>query len=115
MLKQFRAAFGDQHSVISSVALTELVHGIHRAPLGQIRARREAFIRELLDDVEVYPFIKETALLAGRIDGEQRGKGIVIPFADLLIGATALQIGYSVLTANARHFRLIPDLVVIKL
>jgi predicted nucleic acid-binding protein len=115
MLKQFRATTGDQHAVISSVGLTELIHGNYRAPTGQIRTRRQAFIRELLDDVEVYPFAKETALLAGKIDGEQRSKGIVIPFADLLIGATALEVGYSLLTGDARHFKLIPGLTVTQL
>jgi predicted nucleic acid-binding protein len=40
-------------------------------------------------------------------------KGIAVPFADLLIGATALSLGYSVLTANVRHFNLIPDLTVV--
>jgi predicted nucleic acid-binding protein len=34
---------------------------------------------------------------------------------DLLIGATALEIGYAVVTANVRHFRLIPGLNVIAL
>jgi predicted nucleic acid-binding protein len=54
-------------------------------------------------------------LLAGKIDGEQRNQGIVIPFVDLLIGATALQFGYSLLTGNARHFKLIPGLTVTRL
>lgn len=34
---------------------------------------------------------------------------------DLLIGATALEIGYAVVTANVRHFQLIPGLNVITL
>ena len=52
-------------------------------------------------------------MLAGKIDGEQQAQGVTIPFADLLIGATALSLGFSLLTANLRHFRLIPGLVVI--
>jgi predicted nucleic acid-binding protein len=40
--------------------------------------------------------------------------GVTIPFSDLLIGATALSLGFSVLTANLRHFRLIPNLDVIE-
>jgi hypothetical protein len=36
----------------------------------------------------------------------------VIPCADLLIGATALSLGYSVLTVNARRFGRIPGLSV---
>ncbi len=54
-------------------------------------------------------------MLAGRLDGEQRSRGVIIPFADLLIGATALALGYSVLTVNARHFERIPGLTVVKL
>src|SRR2546427_11183932 len=69
-----------------------------------MRARRESFLRELLADLTVYLYTKETAMLAGRIDGEQQSQGVVIPFGDLLIGATALSLGFSVLTANLRHF-----------
>ena len=58
---------------------------------------------------------KETALFAGKLDAEQQRRGVVIPFADLLIGATALVLGYSVLTVNDRHFGRIPGLSVIKL
>jgi len=115
MLMQIVAATGDQRAVLSSVGLTELVHGIYRAQTPQTRSRRDAFIRELLDAVEVYSYTKETALLAGKIDGEQQSRGIIIPFGDLLIGATALEVGYSMLTVNVRHFRLIPGLTVLQL
>ena len=114
-LKQVAAATGDQRAVLSSVGLTALVHGIHRAQSAQARSNRESFIRELLNDVEVYPYTKETALLAGKIDGEQKNQGVTVPFSDLLIGATALEVGYTMLTVNVRHFRLIPGLVVVQL
>lgn len=115
MLKGIVAATGDQRAVISSVGLTELVHGVYRAQTTEARNRRDSFIHELLNDVEVYPFTKETALLAGKIDGEQRSRGVTIPFGDLLIGATALEVGYSLLTVNVRHFRLVPGLTVVRL
>jgi len=115
MLRQIVAATGDQRTVLSSVGLTEPVHGIYRAQTAEARSRRDSFIRELLNDVEVYPYTKETALLAGKIDGEQQSRGIIIPFGDLLIGATALEVGYSMVPANVRHFRLIPGLTVAQL
>ena len=68
----------------------------------------------MLDTLDVIPFTRETGLLAGKLDGEQQSRGIIIPFADLLIGATALEIGYSILTVNTRHFRSIPGLTVIQ-
>jgi predicted nucleic acid-binding protein len=54
-------------------------------------------------------------LLAAKIDGEQQAQGITIPFGDLLVGVTALELGFSVLTVNLRHFRLIPGLIVVPL
>ena len=50
----------------------------------EIRRRRETFISELLSDLTVYPYTKETALLAGKLDGEEQSRGVVIPFSDLL-------------------------------
>ena len=105
---------GDQEAALSAIGLTELVHGIYRAQTPETRLRRESFIHELLADVTVYPYTKETALLAGKLDGEQQSRGVVIPFTDLLIGATALSLSYNVLTGNLRHFQQIPGLSVIQ-
>jgi len=106
---------GDQDAALSAVGLTVFIHGIHRAQTPQMRARRKSFLHELLADLTVYPYTKETAMLAGKIDGEQQSQGVVIPFGDLLIGATALSLGFSVLTANLRHFQKIPGLTVVQL
>lgn len=107
-------ATGDQDAALSAVGLTELIHGLYRAKTPAIRLRREAFLNELLADLTVYPYTKETAMVAGKLDGEQQSKGVVIPFGDLLIGATALLLGYSVLTINLRDFRRIPGLNVLQ-
>jgi predicted nucleic acid-binding protein len=105
---------GDQEAALSAVAVVELVHGIHRADTAERRARREAFVEDLLAAVTVYPLTTDVAKLAGKLDAEQQGRGIVIPFADLLIGATALSLRYSMLTVNARHFARVPGLPVIQ-
>jgi predicted nucleic acid-binding protein len=105
----------DQEAALSAIGLTELIHGIYRAQTAEIRVRRQSFVNELLADLTVYPYTKETALLAGKIDGEQQSLGVVIPFGDLLIGATALSLGYKVLTGNPRHFQQIPGLSVMRL
>jgi len=97
------------------VGLTELIHGVYRAQTPRARVQRESFLNKLLADLTVYPYTKATAMLAGRIDGEQRSQGAVIPFADLLIGTTALSLGFSVLTVNFRHFEKIPGLKVMSL
>ena len=115
LIGQVIAGTGDEDAALSSVGLTELAHGIYRARTAERRLRRQAFIDELLRDFLVYPYTKNTALLAAKIDGEQQAKGVTIPFDDLLIGATALELGYAVATINIRHFRLIPGLQIIQL
>jgi predicted nucleic acid-binding protein len=92
--------------------------GAHTKPLlrkARFGLSRQSFLDELLRDVTVYPYTKETAMLAGKLDGEQQSKGVVIPFGHLLIGATALSLGFSVLTDNLRHFQKIPGLSVTQL
>jgi tRNA(fMet)-specific endonuclease VapC len=106
---------GDQAAALSAVGLTELAHGIYRAQNPEIRERRQAFIDDLLRALVVYPYTTATALLAAKIDGEQQAKGVKIPFGDLLVGVTALELGFSVLTVNVRHFRIIPGLQIVQL
>ena len=106
---------GDQAAALSAVGLTELAHGIYRAQNPEIRQRRQTFIDDLLRALVVYPYTTATALLAAKIDGEQQDKGVKIPFGDLLVGVTALELGFSVLTVNVRHFRIIPGLQIVQL
>src|SRR5208282_3060153 len=92
-----------------------LTHGIYRARTDADRKRRETFVEELFQAVAVHPLTLEVARLAGRIHGEQMGQGISIDFPDLIIGATALHLGFDVVTLNVRHFQLIPGLSVVPL
>jgi len=55
------------------------------------------------------------ALRTGQLDGENQARGIRIPLSDLLIGVTALELGFSVGTVNLRHFRQVPGLSVVQL
>jgi tRNA(fMet)-specific endonuclease VapC len=97
------------------VTIVELTHGIYRAKSEADRERRQAFSEELRRDMVVHPVTVEIAELAGRIEGEQASRGANIAFEDLLIGATALHVGYEVVTLNVRHFQVIPGLSVVQL
>lgn len=100
---------------LSVVTLMELAHGAARADTPARKATRQQFIHELTTALPVHPVTVQIALLAGQIDGQNTAKGIRIALSDLLIGATALDLGYRVATANLRHFQLIPGLNVIQL
>src|SRR5579863_1541529 len=115
ILKSLRIALGEVDVALSVITIVELTHGIYRAKSDADRERRRTFAQELRRDITVHPVTVEIAELAGRIEGEQAARGINIAFEDLLIGATALQIGYQLATLNVRHFQLIPGLSVLPL
>jgi tRNA(fMet)-specific endonuclease VapC len=98
---------------LSVISVAELAHGIHRANTPERRDSRRAFLDDLKATVPVYPITAETAELVGKINAETSARGAVIPFDDLLIGATALERNYAVATHNERHFKKIPNLTVI--
>ena len=62
----------------------------------------------------MHPVRLEIARLAGRIEGQQEAMGIQFAFEDLLIGATALHLGFHVATLNLRDFQRIPGLSVVQ-
>jgi predicted nucleic acid-binding protein len=55
------------------------------------------------------------AQLAAKIDAESKRAGHVIPFPDLLIGATALHFGYAIGRRDLLHLQMIPSLTIIPL
>ena len=113
LLEQFKAKYGEVEMGLSVVTVVELTHAIQRADSEQRRQRRQAFVDELIRDLPVHPVTIEIAKLAGRVEGDQAAEGVTIAFEDLLIGATALQLGFGVVTSNVRHFERIPGLRVV--
>ena len=115
LLESVALEMGDEGIAVSVVTVLELAHGISRSDTPERRERRQRFLYELLTGIPIQPVTVPIALRAGTIDGHSQAKGVRIPLADLLIGVSALELGYSVGTANVRHFRQIPGLNVIQL
>ena len=99
--------------VLSAISVVELEHGIYRAQSPQQASQRRAYLETVFSAIPAEPFTRDIGKVAAQIDAEARMNGIVIPFADLLIGGTALYFGYAVVTSNVRHFQKIPGLNVI--
>ena len=115
LLESIALETGDEGIAVSVVTVLELAHGITRANTPERRERRQRFHDELLTGVPIQPVTVPIALRAGEIDGHSQAQGVRIPLSDLLIGASALELGYGVGTANVRDFQLIPGLNVIQL
>src|SRR5262245_49286497 len=96
LLAALQQEHGENEAVLSSITVVELEHGLHRA---QPRNRHKS------DGTISTRFSRRfrSRSSAGRwhrsrpkVDADARRVGKVIPFADLLIVATALHYGYSV-------------------
>jgi predicted nucleic acid-binding protein len=118
-VSELLAALEHQHGaseiVLSSITVIELEHGLYRAQTAEQAQKRRDYLDTVFAAIPVEPFTREMARIAAQIDAEARQAGRVIPFADLLIGATARHFGYAVGTRNLRHFQSIPNLAVIQL
>ncbi len=113
ILRRARAIHGEIDVAISAVSAVELTHGIYRAKTDADRMRRQSFVEGVFEDLIVYPLTLEIAQVAGRMEGEQAARGVSIAIEDLIIGATAIHVGFGVATLNVRHFQAIPGLNVV--
>ena len=114
ILEKINAAHGQIEIGLSVVTIAELTHGAYRSKTQAQQQRRLEFIERLSSDVPVHPVTLDVARLAGCIEGQQEALGIQFAFEDLLIGATALHLGFDVATLNLRDFQKIPGLSVIQ-
>jgi tRNA(fMet)-specific endonuclease VapC len=102
--------FDAQGLALSFISLAELYEGVFysRDP-----GKGEAGLRAFLRGVELLGLDDETTRIFGRERGRLRAQGQIISDFDLLIGATAIRHGLTILTNNRRHFELIQDLQII--
>jgi predicted nucleic acid-binding protein len=115
VLLEIEQQHGETEVILSSITVMEMEHGFFRADTPERAKRRRDYLDTVFDAIFTEPFTKEMAQLAAKIDANAKKNVTVIPFADLLIGVTALHFGFSVGTRNDRHFKMIPDLKILSL
>ena len=95
---------------ISVITVSELLHGVHRADSEKRRLGREAFVERVIELFPAYPFDLNAARIYARIWANLVKKGIALGAHDLMIGSTAVSLGFSVITTDIRDFEKIPGL-----
>ena len=100
---------------IASITASELLHGVHRAATAAQRQRRETFVERLLAVLPVFPFDLVTARIHASLWAGLASRGASVGSHDLLIGATAIALGYRVATRDRRSFGKIPGLELVVL
>jgi tRNA(fMet)-specific endonuclease VapC len=103
---------GDPH-LISVITVSELLHGVHRAPDDARRTKREAFVEYILGELETLPATAEIARIHARVWAQLEARGEAVGAHDLWIAATALAHGLPVVTANPRELKRVPGLEVL--
>jgi predicted nucleic acid-binding protein len=95
---------------ISVITVAELLHGLHRADSTKRRLKRSAYVEKIIELFPIYAFETSIARIYAELWSDLSKKGIQIGAHDLIIGSTALSLGFSVATRNMRHFERIEGL-----
>ena len=88
---------------ISVITVTELLHGVHRADTTKRRLKRSAYVEKVIELFPIYNFEITTARTYSELWADLSKKGIQIGAHDLIIGSTALSLGFSVATYHAKN------------
>lgn len=91
---------------LSVITLGEITKGVLRLPQGQRRTDLLAWLRGLDSNYagRILGVDRETVGIWGEITALAEARGRVLPVADGLIGATALQHGLKIFTRNEDDF-----------
>jgi tRNA(fMet)-specific endonuclease VapC len=92
---------------ISTIVLSELYSGAYKHPTPN---RLLSLIADLLSEVVVLDVDAACAAEFGKLNGDLLRRGIVVPYADLMIAATAKLHDLTLVTHNASDFFNIPAL-----
>ena len=95
---------------ISVITIAELLHGLHRADSTKRRLKRSAYVEKIIELFPIYAFETSIARIYAGLWSDLSKKGVQVGAHDLIIGSTALSLGFSVATYNMRHFERIEGL-----
>jgi tRNA(fMet)-specific endonuclease VapC len=95
---------GDRGIAMAAITAAELLHGVHRLRASKRKTRAEAVVETLLSSIPIIPFDLVCARAHARLGAELARRGINVGTHDLMIGATALARGLSVITSDQRSF-----------
>jgi tRNA(fMet)-specific endonuclease VapC len=89
---------------LSVISVSELLHGVHRADSNKRRLKRSAYVEKVIELFPIYPFDLTAARIYAEVWAHLLDRGIQVGAHDLMIAATAMSLGFSVASADKRHF-----------
>ena len=105
-------AHPDEEVRLAAITVAELWRSAERAAPPQ-RTRRQKFLERMLEVIEVVPYTEGAAIEHARLWATVNATGQRVGMQDLILAATALESGATVVAMNTRRFDAIPGLTVI--
>ena len=105
-------SLGDEELLVTTITLSELLHGAHRAETDVLRDKRFRFAAMLERDYCVLPFGVREARNHAALTAEMQRMGMSAGAHDMLIGAIARCHGHGVATLNVTEFARMPGMMV---
>jgi tRNA(fMet)-specific endonuclease VapC len=102
----------DEQLGLAAITAAELLMGVERANTTARRTRRAAHVEAIFQQIPIVPIDLAIARVLARLWAQLAAAGTPIGPYDLLVAATAVARGDSVLTENAQEFQRVPDLIV---
>jgi len=102
--------YADSPKSLSVISYGELVYGANKSEQVANNLAKVHRLREIFPIIDVTPSVMDCF---GDIKASLSLKGISVADFDLLIGCTAITLGYSVVTNNEKHFSKIPNLKIV--
>lgn len=102
-------SLSDQGCAVSMISLAELYEGVYGSTNP---AKNAQSLHDFLRGMSVLGIDEDTCKIFGQQRGRLRAQGTIVGDFDLLIGATGLRHGLTVLTNNRRHFERIEGLTI---
>jgi tRNA(fMet)-specific endonuclease VapC len=111
-LDSWLRAHPDDEIKIAAITVAELWRSAERAT-GPHRARRQKFLERILEVFEVVPYSERAAVQHAQLSTILESTGQRIVMQDLILAATALECGATLVTFNARRFAAVQGLTVL--
>lgn len=102
-----------ENTYISAITVTELLVGVSRANTEERRIKRSAFVEYIISSIATLTFGIEEARIYAQILYNLFEEGVTLGTHDMIIAATAIANGHSVLTMNERDFKRIKGVEVL--
>jgi predicted nucleic acid-binding protein len=105
---------GTDQVAIAAITASELLQGVDRFK-GERRERIEQLVGRLLATVPIVPFDLAIARVHAGLAADLAAKGLAVGAHDLIVGATAISLGYDLMTRSGRSYARIPGISLVRL